>query len=510
MPGVLYKKRDLIPPIGLLSYNKNLLPYSEEQLREMVASGNADQIYTEVMTKAMRAAAADMILDEYRARMENGEQLTPHDITLMDSRLAAALSHGEDVFAPEKMNKEDRSTIELAFKKFSSEFGIDSAHANTLWDNIGGFMGLGAVFLAVKYRTVVKKVYAFATKAPIHRVAFYTILKLLAGAVQKGNDESIATIQTQIDMLQGQLDLIRTGYSGGKSVLAEKGHGAGQPKESTFNTKKTKYGSGPRKSCMSFGPNGPALGACPQKNSKKLFEVKMDRSFNSVDGMNTAVNAMTGITTALTNGDIDSAEVENLDRDLKAASNKLDLRRQAMQNELDTLHADKDKSGKKSSPVERMVRDFMNAANLGQGQMASFGGFSPSGDLKVGDDSEGPTTPTGEGVGSAPVVPLADGKGGGSDAAADEFAIPTMDQATPEAVADTVVGKEEQSLEEFEDSAAEINADSSQNIFDLLSRRYLLSYPKILNKVEPAKEIESQPASETPENTEANETQPSI
>ncbi len=508
-PGILYKKRDMVPPSGLFVQaepaeealpENDLRRFSQQYLEEKVASGQGDELYREVMTAAMRNVAVSMVHDEYAERTLAGERLSRHDVILMEARLESARKHGEHHFEEHKLTPEDKSTIQLAFDRVISEMGIPAAHAG-IWDNLGGFMGLGAVFLAIRYRTAVKKVYSMATKAPIYRVAFYTVLKLLVGWIKKGNDESIATIQKQIEYLTQQRELYRQEYTGGPGYDAARM--ASKPVEVNFtfsNPNNAGLAAGSRNQrCINFKETNSELAPCPAKNSARSFSIPNRRVTANFQAFNTAYDSIEKLGEALSNSDAMGKEVDVLSANLGAAAKKLEADANKMQAELNALHADKDKSGKKSSPMKRMVGQALAAMGPnGSGMMSNFGGFGMSTDPNLNkDEGSEVVAPTGEGAGVAPDA-LGIASPGDWETPAEEYKLDgdVIDASSITGTEAPVGG--EQKLEDFELAESEINTDSQTSIFTQISRRYLLSYPKVL---EFKKAPEGEPV-KTPESAE--------
>jgi hypothetical protein len=481
-PGILYKRRDLIPPKGLFASSgikeKKL---DKNYIEVMLAQGRGEELYKEVMTFAMRTLAADMVYEEYLERMKAGEKITQHDYELMLARIEGALENGENEFTIDKLKPEDRTFLQLAFQRISSELGIPNAHAGLgdMWDNIGGFMGLGAVFLAVRYRSAVKRVYAFATQAPIYRVGFYTVLKLLTGWNIRNNEKSIDDIQKQIDFLNSQKELIKEKYTGGEDLLAiSQGH---MPGDSNFSFPQGNN-SGGSQNCMNFGAGGISRTNCPAKNSKGSFSFPDRKAIANFQGFSTALDNISALGEAISNSEANSAHVDVLSGKLNAAANKLEKDSKHIQEELNSLYAEKDANGKAQSPLERMVGQMMGG--FGGGSGGGLGGGAGMGlSASLSPNLSGENDKTSPEYKPSPVTDMGALEfGEGGIGSLDEFSVDGS-----EGIADAVVGKEAQNLDDFELADHDINVDTSASIFEVLSKRYLLSYPKVLDMKEPPK-----------------------
>jgi hypothetical protein len=497
-PGILYKKPDLIPPKALLALDNSARKMLDQNhIEKMVSDGRGEELYTEVMTMTMRTLAAEMIYNEYLDRMKGGERISQHDYTLMLARIEGALETGENEFTADKLSPQEKSFIELALKKIGSEFGISSAFAEdtrstggklgAMWDNIGGFMGLGAVFLAVKYRKKVMKIYGFATKAPIYRVGFYTVLKFLTNWNISNNEKSIEDVQKQIDFLNSQKELLKEKYTGGEDLLAiSQGH---MPGDSNFSFPKAKK-SGDSKNCMNFGSGGVSRTACPARNSKGSFSFPNRKELANFQGFSTALDNISALGEALSNSEANSAHVDVLSGKLNAAAKRLEADTKGTQEELNSLFAEKDAKGKPQSPLERMVGQMLGGFGGGGGAGGGLGGGAGMGmSASLSPNLSGENEKSSSEYNPSPVTDMGALEfGEGGMGSMDEFGM----EADSEGIADSVAGKEEQNLDDFELADHDINVDTSASIFEVLSKRYLLSYPKVL-------EMKDQPKAEVPD-----------
>jgi hypothetical protein len=387
--------------------------------------------------------------------------------------------------------KEEKIDLNKILKLGLSSLGFPPAYAQDLagMGSFGSLMGMGGSAIGGQLMSAVSGLANFFTKAPANRIIFYALLVGLnihmttqANEIIKEMDKNIAIIKTEKTKA---MEFYRGGVASTNSSPEQK---ATTNKVGNYEETKLDGSAGELEGlCFGGDENSIAKTDCSDTSKSKIDYKLPDNKvlktnypeFNTnANFMASTVSKMGGSPRGLDS--LDAATMANFGKISAAMRSKI----AAATKELRDQHkASKSKDKMILDHMADQMQSAMNGGPLATMLNQSNTGFSSDGavaPLSVADsvvEEETVTPMGGDSVASiAPADTSSDKKDGDmlDELGADE-AVTTEAPTTAQQTLD-------QKLNDVEINAADISDKKDVSIFQILSNRYILSYPKVLEQ----------------------------
>lgn len=330
--------------------------------------------------------------------------------------------------------------------------------------------------------------------SPLGRSITWGVMTGVLLLVRKWDGDAIDKIKERITVVESERDRYENSVARRTAGPGKSYQGANY-KKNNYQANSQNAGGAFIKTCVNATQRGfkPA-GSCPGNTTKSTFEIDKSDPITakvvapqSPKGLSTLSNlASKTANGSLKESDISGsnlAEIERMDAAIRAHNDKL----------IEGLDKFNDKifKGKKNKPaslastIAKARNAITGSTGPINGSLAAFGNPSsaPSTIANKKDEDSGIVTPGSNKGGSAGGGGAATPSAGGFDLdlLGDDMGGEGMADATGDAAGETAA-KAEENLNDFEIKYDDINKKTEVSIFKILSNRYILSYPKVLEE----------------------------
>jgi len=374
--------------------------------------------------------------------------------------------------------------LRAAVNNLNKIFGIPEVQADSDFekklDKFAPSMGLTGIMVAFKFRKYVKKIYDFATKSPQNRLLFFGVLNFLNEKLidhgKTRTDEIDKNIETLTKLIEKTEEASKDSNSISTNLLDPSNSNpyvnsqiAPMPGDSTIKPFE----------CANVGEDSLTPTNCPASQNPNLGmnRPEFKQLQTNFPEFASAINNIGGLSSNIATSNNGQAFSN---ANLNSMNNQYAAMRKKAQTALAQIDQIESPEDKKSNSLKKMMDDTLNSfqsagigdqSNSSSNMMASL---APPSSLN-NDKKDSPTDPQG-----AVVFPANTGLDTGLSPTAG-FGV--SDQPTEELPADA--SQQAAGLDQFEVPVNDIIKEKDKSIFEALSDRYLLSYPKILKKAEP-------------------------
>lgn len=371
-----------------------------------------------------------------------------------------------------------------AINKIYENVGIPKVYADSDFekklDKLAPGLGIAGIMLAFKFRKYVKKIYDFATKSPRNRTAFFTLLIGLNELLVKRAEDRTTEVNDHISKLNKLIEKIDKNDSQSNSI-ATTDENTFNPYENTGIAPLPKAGEIKPFECANVGDDSFEPTDCSNAKSSNFVnnneEFKLLR--NQMPEFASALNNLGGLASNMAssnNGQAFSDANINSMGAMSAAMRKKAKTALSQIKQIDSL--DEDKKDDLNKMISDAFNPFLAAGVSGMPNLATDGVMTasiapPSSLTDKKDKAEDSST-------GAVAIPSLNDPAGGFGAI--DGSLPTEEVPTDTPTDGT---QSTSSLDQFEVPENDIIKEKDKSIFEALSDRYLLSYPKILKKAEP-------------------------
>jgi len=343
----------------------------------------------------------------------------------------------------------------------------------------------------------------WALVKPIGRTVTWTIMTTVLAFVNKWDKDALKEMKKRIKAVKKERKKWVTSSARSNNVKA----GDYSTNYSASNYQSNKGGSNAAfiKQCATPSGSGFKPASCPQKTTSSAFDPgKMDpiaKKLMTPDHIK-GLSTISSLSSRTANGNLDEgalsgsnlSELERMNNAIMAHNKKL----QDTYDKVDKRIAKRNKA--KASSLARVLASARNAMGIGpngsiEGSAAGAFGGGGVANISGGDDEK-----SDDGI----VTPSSSGKtasaGGGGTAAAPSFDLDLLGDdglggteiEDENGVDGKVSERAEENLGDFELNHDDISKKKEVSIFKILSNRYILSYPKVLEEEEaPSEEVKN-------------------
>ncbi len=391
--------------------------------------------------------------------------------------------------APPKSEKqlaiEFNQYLEKSFTKLNQMLGIPTAHADSEFekklDNMAPSLGLAGIMIAFKFRKHVKNLYDFATKSPRNRIAFYNVLLGLTELLVKRADKKKEEIDKQIEVITKLIEKTKAMNKENNALVSETDPGNSSPYTNDGVAPMPTDGEIKPFECANVGGDSLTPSPCgDQKLNLKNSLGEMNELQMNYPEFASSLNTIGGVVSNIAgsnNGQyFSNASLNNMDSAYGAMRKKAQKSLSQIK-QIDQMDEDKQDNIKKM--MDETFAPFLSAGISGIPNLATDGVMTASlaPPSSLSENKEKTDEPTTTGAAAIPTFNDASDGLGAIDVSLTTEELPT--EIPNDATQST------SSLDQFEVPENDIIKEKDKSIFEALSDRYLLSYPKILKKAEP-------------------------
>lgn len=330
--------------------------------------------------------------------------------------------------------------------------------------------------------------------SPLGRSITWGVLTTVLLMVRKWDQEAIDKMKERIELVEAEMDRYENSVARRTAGPGKSYQGANY-KKNNYQANSQNAGGAFIKTCVNATQGGfkPA-GSCPGNTTKSTFETDKPDAVEAkvmTPTVGKAMSTLSNLASKTANGSLKEseisgsnlAEIERMEAAIRAHNDKLTKGLDRFNDRV--LKDQKNKPASLASTIAKARNALTGGAGPINGSLAAFGNPSsaPNTIANKKDEDSGIVTPGSNKGGSAggggAVAPSA-----GSfdlDLLGDDMGGEGMADATGDAAGETAA-KAEENLNDFEINHDDINKKTEVSIFKILSNRYILSYPKVLEE----------------------------